>query len=107
MTRRPLSILIALFVVACQPAASASPSVSVAPSATAETSPSESPSASVGPLGTVRLALDWTPNTNHTGFFVAAANGWYEHAGVDLQILPYASTTPEALIAHALKVARQ
>ena len=56
-------------------------------------------SASAGPLGTVRLALDWTPNTNHTGFFVAAANGWYEDAGVDLQILPYASTTPEALIA--------
>ena len=43
MTRRLLTILIALFVVACQPAASASPSVSVAPSATAETSPSESP----------------------------------------------------------------
>ena len=27
--------------------------------------------------GTVRLALDWTPNTNHTGFFVAEAKGWY------------------------------
>ncbi len=49
--------------------------------------------------GTVRLALDWTPNTNHTGFYVSAANGWYDQAGVDLQILPYASTTPEALIA--------
>ncbi len=51
------------------------------------------------PAGVVRLALDWTPNTNHTGFYVAAANGWYEEAGVDLQILPYATTTPEALIA--------
>ncbi len=49
--------------------------------------------------GTVRLALDWTPNTNHTGFYVAQANGWYGDAGVDLQILPYGSTTPEALIA--------
>jgi len=46
----------------------------------------------------VRLALDWTPNTNHTGFFVAEANGWYADAGVDLQVLPYSSTTPEALI---------
>ena len=54
---------------------------------------------SVGPAGPVRLALDWTPNTNHTGFYVAAANGWYEEAGVDLQILPYATSTPEALIA--------
>ena len=48
--------------------------------------------------GTVRLALDWTPNTNHTGFYVAQANGWYGDAGVDLQILPYGSTTPEVLI---------
>ena len=46
----------------------------------------------------MRLALDWTPNTNHTGFFVAEANGWYADAGVDLQVLPYSSTTPEALI---------
>lgn len=49
----------------------------------------------------VRLALDWTPNTNHTGFFVARAKGWYREAGIDLQILPYASATPETLlIAH-------
>ena len=44
----------------------------------------------VGPsatTGTVRLALDWTPNTNHTGFYVAQANGWYADAGVDLEIL--------------------
>ncbi len=54
---------------------------------------------SVLPAGPVRLALDWTPNTNHTGFYVAAANGWYEEAGVDLQILPYATSTPESLIA--------
>src|SRR6185436_8562327 len=33
------------------------------------------------------------------GFYVAQANGWYKDAGVDLQILPYASTTSEALIA--------
>ena len=45
------------------------------------------------------LALDWTPNTNHTGFFVARANGWYADAGVDFEVLPYATTTPEALLA--------
>ena len=54
--------------------------------------------ASPGPA-TVRLALDWTPNTNHTGFFVAKANGWYEDAAIDLEILPYASATPETLLA--------
>jgi ABC-type nitrate/sulfonate/bicarbonate transport system substrate-binding protein len=50
-------------------------------------------------VGSVRLALDWTPNTNHTGFYVAEANGWYKDAGVDLKILPYGTTAPEALIA--------
>ena len=57
-----------------------------------------SPVVSAAPVGTVRLALDWTPNTNHTGFYVAAANGWYRDAGVDLQILPYGTTAPERLI---------
>ena len=47
---------------------------SAAPSPVASPSP-------VAPLGTVRLALDWTPNTNHTGFYAAAANGWYDEAG--------------------------
>jgi len=34
----------------------------------------------------LRLALDWTPNTNHTGFFVANSRGYYEDAGIDLTI---------------------
>src|SRR5690349_14105127 len=74
---------------------SRAPTPSVASSVAAAT-PSATPA---GPLGTVRLALDWTPNTNHTGFYVARANGWYKDAGVDLKILPYGTTAPEALIA--------
>ncbi len=46
----------------------------------------------------VRLALDWTPNTDHTGFFVAQAKGWYAEAGVQLQVLPYGSSAPETLM---------
>ena len=34
----------------------------------------------------IRLALDWTPNTNHTGFYVALAKGLYKQAGLDVQI---------------------
>ena len=49
-------------------------------------------------MGRVRLALDWTPNTNHLGFFVADARGWYAEARVDLQVLPYATATPESLL---------
>ena len=48
---------------------------------------------------TVRLALDWSPNTNHTAFYVADANGWYADAGIDLEVLPYGSSPPEAILA--------
>ncbi len=32
------------------------------------------------------LSLDWVPNTNHTGFYVALERGWYAEAGVKLEI---------------------
>ena len=32
------------------------------------------------------LSLDWVPNTNHTGFYVALEKGWYEEEGIDLEI---------------------
>ena len=35
----------------------------------------------------IRLALDWTPNTNHTGFYVALAKGLYKQTGLDVQII--------------------
>src|SRR5688572_10778445 len=37
----------------------------------------------------VSVQLDWTPNTNHLGIYVALAKGWYRDAGIDLEILPY------------------
>jgi NitT/TauT family transport system substrate-binding protein len=52
-----------------------------------------------GPVESVRLALDWTPNTDHTGFYVASAKGWYADAGIHLQLLPYSQTAPETLVA--------
>jgi ABC-type nitrate/sulfonate/bicarbonate transport system substrate-binding protein len=48
---------------------------------------------------TVRLALDWTPNTNHLGFYVAQAKSWYDEAGIKLDVLPYGGTAPEAILA--------
>jgi ABC-type nitrate/sulfonate/bicarbonate transport system substrate-binding protein len=35
----------------------------------------------------VTLVLDWTPNTNHGGIYLAEANGWYDEAGVALEII--------------------
>ncbi len=34
----------------------------------------------------IDLVLDWTPNTNHTGFYVAAAEGYYDERGLDVTI---------------------
>jgi len=46
----------------------------------------------------VRFALDWTPNTNHTGLEVALARGWFDDAGIDVEVLPYTETSPDVLI---------
>lgn len=51
-----------------------------------------------GALPRVRFALDWTPNTNHTGLYVALAQGWFADAGLDVQVLPYSDTAPDQLV---------
>jgi ABC-type nitrate/sulfonate/bicarbonate transport system substrate-binding protein len=35
----------------------------------------------------VTLVLDWTPNTNHAGIYVAQAEGYYADAGLDVEII--------------------
>lgn len=35
----------------------------------------------------ITLVLDWTPNTNHTGFYVALEEGYYEDAGLKVNIV--------------------
>ncbi len=35
----------------------------------------------------ITFVLDWTPNTNHTGVYVAQAKGFYEEAGLDVTIV--------------------
>ena len=35
---------------------------------------------------TVRVLLDWTPNTNHTGLFVALEKGWFAEEGLKVTI---------------------
>lgn len=35
----------------------------------------------------IRVVLDWTPNTNHTGMFVALEMGWYADVGLDVEFL--------------------
>ena len=38
-------------------------------------------------LKEITLCLDWTPNTNHTGFYVADKLGYYEEAGLKITIV--------------------
>lgn len=38
-------------------------------------------------LTKITFCLDWTPNTNHTGIYVAQAQGWYEEAGLEVEIV--------------------
>jgi ABC-type nitrate/sulfonate/bicarbonate transport system substrate-binding protein len=35
---------------------------------------------------TIRVLLDWTPNTNHTGLFVALDKGWFAEEGLTVTI---------------------
>ena len=44
------------------------------------------------------VALDWTPNTNHVGLYVAKAKGWFDEAGLDVEILPYTDTSSGTLV---------
>lgn len=36
----------------------------------------------------ISIVLDWTPNTNHTGLYVAKDKGYFKDAGVDVEIVP-------------------
>lgn len=38
-------------------------------------------------MTTLKIALDWTPNINHIGFFIAQELGFYKENGIQLKIL--------------------
>ncbi len=47
----------------------------------------------------VSFVLDWTPNTNHTGIYVAQALGYFEEEGLDVEILMPPEDSSVALVA--------
>lgn len=70
-----------------------------APSAAAPTKAvsSTAPATSVGAASTtsssaqkVSVMLDWVPNTNHTGLYVAQERGYFTQQGLNVEILPLA-----------------
>ena len=44
--------------------------------------------------------LDWAPNTNHTGVYVAMEKGWYKEKGIEVEILPPSGVSREQVVAN-------
>ncbi|MEG2177147.1 MAG: ABC transporter substrate-binding protein [Oscillibacter sp.] len=49
-------------------------------------------------LTKVTFVLDWTPNTNHTGLYAAVAKGYFEEAGLDVEIVQPPEDGAEVLV---------
>ena len=50
-------------------------------------------------LEKITFVLDWTPNTNHTGLYVAQEKGFFEGAGLDVEIQQPPEGGAELLVA--------
>ena len=46
----------------------------------------------------ITVCLDWTPNTNHTGIYVAQSKGFFADEGLDVEIVQPADGTAEGAI---------
>lgn len=64
-----IALVVALLLMGCEPKATAEPTSTPTPTPEKAT-----------------LSLDWVPNTNHTGLYVALEKGWYTQEGIDLEI---------------------
>lgn len=52
-----------------------------------------------GELTKITFVLDWTPNTNHTGLYVALEKGYFEEAGLEVEIVQPPEDGAEVLVA--------
>lgn len=50
-------------------------------------------------LTDVKVVLDYTPNTNHTGLYVAKDQGYYEQEGLNVQIVQPGTNGADAMVA--------
>ena len=47
----------------------------------------------------ITVVLDWTPNTNHTGLYVALEKGYFKEAGIEVEIVQPPEDGAEVLVA--------
>lgn len=52
----------------------------------------------IAQLKKVDFLLDWVPNTNHTGLFVAKEKGYFAEVGIDLNIMQPANESTSGLV---------
>lgn len=52
------------------------------------------------PLDELVIALDWTPNTNHTGLYVALDKGYFAEQGFDVKIVQPSEDSTSTLVAN-------
>ncbi|MDB5052999.1 MAG: putative thiamine biosynthesis protein [Bacilli bacterium] len=50
-------------------------------------------------LTNVQIVLDWTPNTNHTGIYVAKDQGFYKEAGLNVEIIQPNDSGADTMVA--------
>lgn len=50
-------------------------------------------------LRPLTVVLDWTPNTNHGGMYLADAEGWYREAGLDVEFVEPGDSSSLQLLA--------
>ncbi|TCS95907.1 ABC-type nitrate/sulfonate/bicarbonate transport system substrate-binding protein [Hazenella coriacea] len=61
--------------------------------------PSSQSDSTTGQLKPITVVLDWTPNTNHTGLYVARDQGFFKDAGLDVKIIQPGEAGSEKMIA--------
>lgn len=93
--------LLAAFAAGCR-SDDQEPTETATAAGTATSSPSATstatPTPTEGGLTPVTLMLNWTPNSQHAGIYLAAANGWYEEAGLDLTIVEPAAAGADQVV---------
>ncbi|NMA66710.1 MAG: ABC transporter substrate-binding protein [Clostridiaceae bacterium] len=50
-------------------------------------------------LKKITFVLDWTPNTNHTGIYVAQNKGYFKEQGLDVEIIQPADSSSDTMVA--------
>ncbi|GGG16531.1 ABC transporter substrate-binding protein [Lysinibacillus alkalisoli] len=64
-----------------------------------ETAKKDSQKSDEPSLEKVTVVLDWTPNTNHTGLYVAQQQGYFKEQGLDVEIIQPGDAGADQLIA--------